>query len=226
MPQVGPKALTGSLSVNATKPGIAFLTRRPWWSRSACRPRCGLRLHARRVSPVGRHADIGLEKATPYSVAFRGKNCCGDLGRFGVRESFSAWSRREDVARSGGDAGLCLVFAFFVKGRTKTQKGKNPFSGSGRSSEVVTARPVATSEGMRPAGQSRYERDSLRRRVLSLNRARPADSPYAPEPPLCDLNPNGLVEVLPVVVCPGGGTVLVMVSMWNLVVVDTCALRG
>ncbi|MQL81433.1 hypothetical protein Taro_013897 [Colocasia esculenta] len=39
---------------------------------------------------------------------------------------------------------------------------------------------------------------------------------------VCDL----LVDVLPVVVCPGGGTVLVVVSWWYHMEVGTCTLRG
>ncbi|MQL80987.1 hypothetical protein Taro_013439 [Colocasia esculenta] len=109
--QFGPISPVGSLVVNATGVCVTFLTRQPWWSRSACRPRGGLRLHARHVSRAGRHADIGLAKATPYTVTFRsqrreGGAPAGNLGRFGMLGSFSVWSRHEDVAWSGGDAGV------------------------------------------------------------------------------------------------------------------------
>ncbi|MQM16869.1 hypothetical protein Taro_049830 [Colocasia esculenta] len=40
-------------------------------------PRCGLRLHAHRVSRVGRLADVDLEKATASYVTFsQGRSCC------------------------------------------------------------------------------------------------------------------------------------------------------
>ncbi|MQM04173.1 hypothetical protein Taro_036965 [Colocasia esculenta] len=107
------------LVLNATTLVVAF-----WFP-----PRSGPRLHVRRVSRAGQHADVDLKKVTPYSVAgqteisrlclARGRNCCGVLGRFGIWESFSAWSRCEDIARSGGDAVSWLVFAFFTKGEIR-----------------------------------------------------------------------------------------------------------
>ncbi|MQL68953.1 hypothetical protein Taro_001244 [Colocasia esculenta] len=78
-------------------------------------PRSSSCLHVRRMSRAGQHADVGLKKAMPYFVAFRGRNYCGVLGRFGVWESFSVWSRREVVAWIGGDAVSWVVFVFFAK---------------------------------------------------------------------------------------------------------------
>ncbi|MQM15002.1 hypothetical protein Taro_047939 [Colocasia esculenta] len=47
--------------LNATALVVAFLLL----------SRCGPRLHASHVSHTGRHADVSLEKVTPYSVTFR-----------------------------------------------------------------------------------------------------------------------------------------------------------
>ncbi|MQM21266.1 hypothetical protein Taro_054303, partial [Colocasia esculenta] len=80
--------------MNATALGVAFL--KPLFG--------GRRLHARRVSRVGRLTDIGLGKATTSYIVFR---------RFGVLEQF--FSHCEDVAWSGGDAVPWLVCVFFAK---------------------------------------------------------------------------------------------------------------
>ncbi|MQL99000.1 hypothetical protein Taro_031717 [Colocasia esculenta] len=83
--------------------------------RAACRARGGA-------------ADVWSGKATPEAVAIRfgrtellqtlldqGRSCCGSVGCFGILARFSTRSRREDVARSGGNAAPCLDCAFFVK---------------------------------------------------------------------------------------------------------------
>ncbi|MQM16799.1 hypothetical protein Taro_049759 [Colocasia esculenta] len=57
---------------------------------------------------------VGQTELSELCLA-REKNCCRDLRRFSIWKLFSAWSRREDVARSRGDAGLYLIFAFFMK---------------------------------------------------------------------------------------------------------------
>ncbi|MQM22369.1 hypothetical protein Taro_055420, partial [Colocasia esculenta] len=55
--------------LNATALGVAF-----WLP-----PRSGLRLHVRRVSHAGRLADIGVEKATAFSIAFRSRRFWGSF---------------------------------------------------------------------------------------------------------------------------------------------------
>ncbi|MQM09817.1 hypothetical protein Taro_042692 [Colocasia esculenta] len=95
----------------------------PWVSRSDYRRRRGLRLHVCRVARTGRLADVGHEKATAFSVAFRaqqalfgrGRSFRVDFERFDVLVSFLVWSRREDVLRSGGNVGVSPFFAFFMK---------------------------------------------------------------------------------------------------------------
>ncbi|MQM17060.1 hypothetical protein Taro_050025, partial [Colocasia esculenta] len=75
----------------------------------------GCRQHACRVSRTGRYADVSPRKATPYPVAFRGRKLwqfSGHFGGFGVR---LACSRHEDLAWSGGNAGIASFFAFFAK---------------------------------------------------------------------------------------------------------------
>ncbi|MQM11462.1 hypothetical protein Taro_044366 [Colocasia esculenta] len=79
-------------------------------------------------------ADVGSEKATASCVTFlsrqyawsakqsssklcsaRRRRFRGFLGRFGDLRSFSAWSRHEDIARSGGNAGVSPFFVFPMK---------------------------------------------------------------------------------------------------------------
>ncbi|MQL83842.1 hypothetical protein Taro_016344 [Colocasia esculenta] len=45
----------------------------------------------------------------------QGRSCCSYVGRFGVSTEFSSRSRREDVARSGGNAAPCVDYVFFMK---------------------------------------------------------------------------------------------------------------
>ncbi|MQL98482.1 hypothetical protein Taro_031188 [Colocasia esculenta] len=58
----------------------------------------------------------GLERRRPSPPRSgrdgKGRSCCG---RFGISAEFSSHSRREDVARSGGNTTPCMDCAFFVK---------------------------------------------------------------------------------------------------------------
>ncbi|MQL69304.1 hypothetical protein Taro_001584 [Colocasia esculenta] len=85
--------------MNATALGVTF-----WLP-----PQSSLRLHVRHMSRTGRPADVDHGKATTFSVVFRSRR------RFEVLEVFLAWSRREDVARSGGNAGWLPFFTFFAR---------------------------------------------------------------------------------------------------------------
>ncbi|MQM10996.1 hypothetical protein Taro_043897 [Colocasia esculenta] len=153
------------------------------------------------------------------------KGCCsGFFGRFGVLASFSTWSRHEDVAWSGGDVGLTRHVRLLDRDM------------SGCCDQKATVAYVATTVE-RACGVLLVERavsklftwelglESLKvpgiglqlcglQSVLVwwcrsvLTRALPLMVAC-----VCD----SLVEVLPIVVCPGGGTVLVVVSWWYLV---------
>ncbi|MQM08362.1 hypothetical protein Taro_041214, partial [Colocasia esculenta] len=77
------------------------------------------------------------------------------FGRLGVLVSFSAWSRREDVLRSGGNAGLWLFFMFFAKGNEKNMKNgfKHQFTGfMGEIRELGPESLKVTGMGLRQCG--------------------------------------------------------------------------
>ncbi|MQL86303.1 hypothetical protein Taro_018833, partial [Colocasia esculenta] len=99
------------------------------------------RLHARRVSSAGQHADVSFGKVTAYPVAFRsrrrvllsgGKVLRRFAGRFGGLEVFLACSCREDLAWSGGNAGRVLFFTFFAKAIRLVRARFDEFSLRGR----------------------------------------------------------------------------------------------
>ncbi|MQL90034.1 hypothetical protein Taro_022621 [Colocasia esculenta] len=251
--QFGPIAPVGSLVVNVTGVCIAFLTQQPWWSRSTCRPRGGLRLHARRVSRSRRHADVGLAKATPYTVAFRRRSCCGEYRAiwrvrvvFGVvspRGRHTERGRRRVViglhvlheAEYGGPAPIpeylssrvpqvlcepgtlvlgvcpdtmctievCVVFldtltpVFELYVRLRGDQARVP-KGARHGPAAVWSPGVV---------------------LVSLHYCLACACGVAVGPFVRDCKTERLVEVLSVVVCPGGDTILVVVRLWYLVVV-------
>ncbi|MQM18615.1 hypothetical protein Taro_051612 [Colocasia esculenta] len=138
--------------LNATALGVAF-----WLP-----PRSGLRLHVRRVSRVGRPADVNHGKVTAFSVTFR--------------------SRRYVSSVLGT---LTPVFELYV--RTYWAPASLVF-------------PVSH---FRELGS-----------LALLCGCGAAVGPF-----IRDYEIERLVEVLPVVVCPGGGTILVIDPWWYLMVV-------
>ncbi|MQM14910.1 hypothetical protein Taro_047847 [Colocasia esculenta] len=121
--------------LNATVVEVAFWLP-PLGSTSACAPRVAHEVRlltsgmGRRRPNLSRQGRNGKVRRDPNRCAIfkhagrtelsqalldQGRSCCGSVGQFGISAEFSSRFRREDVARSGGNAAPCMDCAFFVK---------------------------------------------------------------------------------------------------------------